>query len=163
MVGFKLSVVGTKELNTQFGNITRAFRPPAVANLMLVGAETIAEGARDNILEQDLVDTGDMYDAVSAYKINQYSAGVKVDSVYGATHEFGLEKQPITDRQRRFFWARYTETKEKMWLALALSVTYTIPARPYLRPAIDEKKHDALYDMMREAGRMLTRAAKIGT
>ena len=160
MAGFGMRVIGTKELNAQFGRISDSFAPPQTAKLVRVGAEVIADAARENIVEQKLVDTGDLYESVKVVGLNQYSAGVKVDSVYGATHEFGLEKQPITDRQRRFFWARYAETKDRMWLALALSVTYTIPARPYLRPAADEKKDDATFAIMHEAVRRLRRAAR---
>ena len=50
----------------------------------------------------------------------------------------------ITERQRRFFWARWYATGDEMWKALALSVTYTIPARPYLRPAIDAERTYAM-------------------
>jgi len=61
---------------------------------------------------------------------------------YAAAQEFGLNRQPITDRQRRFFWAKWSETSEPMWKALGLSQTYTIPAQPYLRPAIEQSRGD---------------------
>jgi len=159
--GFGMNVAGVKEVVATFGDIARAFSPPELASLMLVGAEIIAEHARNNVLDQELVDTGDLYDSIEAYKINQWSAGVKVSVVYGAVHEFGLERQPITPKQRRFFWAKFKETGESMWKALALSETYTIPARPYLRPAIDENRQETLRAIMREMASVLTKKARL--
>lgn len=60
---------------------------------------------------------------------------------YAAVHEFGYSKR-ITKRQRGFFWYKYYETKNEMWLALALSERYNIPARPYLGPAADASGDD---------------------
>ncbi len=78
------------------------------------------------------------------------SSGFEVDVivgvVYGAAHEFGVTVT-ITPKQRRFFWAMFKKTETDMWRALALSTTYTIPARPYLRPAIDTRKKVA-YDVI---------------
>jgi len=71
---------------------------------------------------------------------------IEFDIVYSAVHEYGLYNQVITPRQRRFFWAMWNQTKDEMWKALALSVTYTIPPRPYLRPAIDETRREAMRD-----------------
>lgn len=156
---FRMTVVGVKDVNAAFGDILRAFRPPQTAALMLPGAEVIAEEARNNVLDNDLVQSGDLYEGIKAVKVNQYAAGVRVDVPYGAVHEFGLENQVITERQRAFFWAMHAETGEDMWKALALSYSYTIPARPYLRPAIDTTKRAAVEAIMREAGAMLTRIA----
>lgn len=162
MTGFRMTVNGTVELRAQFGEILHAFKPPQTARLMLPGAEVIAEAARDNILTQELVDSGDLYDSVEAFMVNQYAAGVRSKLVYAAVHEFGLQNQPITDKQRRFFWAMYAETGDDMWKALALSSTYTIPARPWLRPAIDSHKEQALRAVMHAAAALLTKIAGIG-
>ena len=158
----KMKVIGYQEVHDKFGRILKAFSPPQTAQLMLHGAEVMAEAVRDNILAQELVDSGDLYDSIEAYIINQYAAGVKTDLVYAAVHEFGLENQPITEKQRRFFWAMFASTNDDMWKALALSQTYTIPARPYMRPAIDENKDEALDAVMRKAGSLLTKIAGIG-
>lgn len=161
-MALKMTVVGAKELDAQFGQILNAFTPPQVAKLMTVGAEVIAEEVKDHILQQGLVDSGDMYDKTKAVSVNQYSAGVKVDVPYAAVHEFGLQHQVATAKQIRFFWAKYRETGDGMWRALALKGWYTIPARPYFRPAIDQGKHAALEAIMREAASWLTRIARVG-
>lgn len=161
-MNFKMKVVGAKELEQQFGRILTAFKPPQVAAIMKVGAEALVEVVRDHILQQGLVDSGDMYNSVKAVSINQYSAGVEVGVPYGAVHEFGLKHQVATPRQIGFFWGKYRETGDPMWKALAIKGWYTIPARPYFRPAVDEGKKDALEAVMKEAARVLTRAAGIG-
>jgi len=108
------------------------------------GAWVIALQARDNAVAKGLFDTGNLIDGIKPRKINQYRVDVRVDAVYGAAHEFGVTVE-ITPRQRRFFWAKWSETRNPMWKALALSATYTIPERAYLRPAIDEMKLPAMY------------------
>ncbi len=121
-----------------------------IADALEDGAWVIALQARDNALAQGLFDTGDLHDSIKPVKINQFRVDVEVGVIYGAAHEFGVTVE-ITPRQRAFFWAMWAETKDDMWRALALSTTYTIPARPYLRPAIDERSLTAV----RVAGKAL--------
>jgi phage gpG-like protein len=73
----------------------------------------------------------------------RWAIDVGTNVEYAAVQEFGLSDQEITDRQRRFFWAKWSETNEPMWKALALSRTYTIPAQPYLRPALEQSRTEA--------------------
>jgi len=57
---------------------------------------------------------------------------------YAAIHEYG-GTIPKTPRSRRFFWAMWYNTNAPMWKALALgSGSIRMPARPYLRPAVDK-------------------------
>lgn len=156
---FKLGAVKATELGKQFDKLAKALSPPETATLMTHGAEVIAEQARRNIQDQGLVDTGDLLNSVEVYKVNQYSAGIRVGVIHAAVHEFGLFNHPITPRQRRFFWAMHRQTGDPMWKALALSATYTIPSRPYLRPAIDTEKQSAIAAIVREGAKMLKRAA----
>lgn len=158
----KQTVVGAAELEAKFGQLLKAFKPPQVASIMLRGAQAIAEVIKDHILSQDLVESGDMYNAVKAEKQNQFSAAVSVNVPYAAVHEYGLKNQVATARQIRFFWAMWRSTRDGMWKALALKGSYTIPARPYYRPAIDEGKDEALNAVMREAASVLTRIAGVG-
>ena len=158
----RMTVVNAHEVNAIYGQILKAFTPPQVAAIMFRGAEDLADEVQDHILQQDLVDSGDMYDSVKPVKVNQYAAGVEVGVPYAAVHEFGLKHQVATAKQIRFFWAMYRGTGEGMWKALALKGWYTIPARPYFRPAIDQGKHSALKAIMREAASVLTRIAKVG-
>lgn len=162
MANVSMKVVNASEVERAFGKILKAFQPPQLARIMRVGADVLVEEVKDKILEQDLVESGDMYNSVQSFMINQYAAGVKVDVVYAAVHEYGLPNQVATPKQIRFFWAMYGNTGDAMWKALALKGSYTIPARPYFRPAIDEGKDKALLAIMKEAASVLTRMARIG-
>jgi hypothetical protein len=111
-------------------------------------------------MAQGLYDTMALWESIEPRKVNQYRVDVRVGVEYGAAHEYGLENQRITDRQRRFFWAKWAETGDEMWKALALSETYTIPARPYLRPAVDTAKRDAWLQAASSLGGKFARAVK---
>jgi len=60
---------------------------------------------------------------------------------YAATHEYG-DRRSVTSKQRRFFWAKYSETDKDKWKAMALSETLDYPKRPYLEPALDDTMDD---------------------
>jgi hypothetical protein len=76
-------------------------------------------------------------------KINQWTAGLVVAHPGAGTQEYGSGVKRVTERQRRFFWAMWAKTKDEKWIALALSRTYEVPARPYLRPGVREGQDDA--------------------
>lgn len=140
----KTKVVGYKELGAKLEKIAWTIRPQVgLADALEDGAWVIVLGARDNAVRQGLFLTGELIDNILPVKVNQYRVDVRSGAPHGAVHEFG-GTFTITDRQRRFFWAMYAQTNDDMWKALALSQTYTIPPRPYLRPAIDEHKQAAL-------------------
>jgi phage gpG-like protein len=117
----------------------------------------IVPEVRKNIYANFNVITGEFPAGVITRKINQYRVDVLVNRVYAAVQEYGGTFN-ITPRQRAFFWAKWYETGDTMWKALALSSSYTIPARPYFRPAIDAKSEaaarvaaDRLYDIIDSA------------
>jgi phage gpG-like protein len=147
MVGIRATVVGLKELNANFASMAESFSGPLRAEIAYVGAQVIAGYVKDAIVMAGLVESGALKDSVNAIKVNQWSAGVEVTAIYAAVHEFGLEKQPITDRQRGFFWAMFKETQDEKWRRLALSSTYTFPKRPYVRPGVEDGKGEALAAM----------------
>lgn len=139
-MSFKLQATGVKDLQRNLNAIAKLISPQAgIADSVEDGAWVIALEARDNAVRQGLIRSGELIDSIAPIKINQYRVDVRVKVPYGAAHEFGVTVT-ITPKQRRFFWAMFMTTNDPMWKALALSVTYTIPARPYLRPAIDARK-----------------------
>lgn len=150
-MAFKLEGLSTKVLDDKLKKIALTISPQSgIADSLETGAWIIALQARDNALAQGLYDSGDLVDSIRPRKINQFRVDILVDVPYGAAHEFGVTVM-ITPKQRRFFWAMYSLTGNDMWKALALSITYTIRAKPYLRPAIDTRKAAAI----RAAGRDL--------
>jgi phage gpG-like protein len=66
---------------------------------------------------------------------------ISANSPYAAIHQFGGTIRPtipITSKMRKFFWARYYETGQENWKAMALTKktemkpVIRIPARPYV-------------------------------
>ncbi len=143
-MAFQENVVGFKDLSDNLKRIAAIVGGAELADSLEKGAMEIVWQAKQNVMAQGLHDTGDLWKSIEPVKINQFTVAIRVSADHGAVHEFGLENQIITDKQRRFFWAKFSETDDDMWKALALSTTYTIPARPYLRPAVDEMKLQAV-------------------
>jgi hypothetical protein len=133
---FGMRVLGLKQLDAGIRTLAKFVPGGDVADALEEGAWEFVIKAVQNAHAQGLYKKGDLVKAIKPKKINQFVVDLIVDIVYGAVHEFGLEQQVITDRQRRFFWAMYADTGEDMWKALALSTTYTIPMRSYFRPAV---------------------------
>ena len=138
-MAFQEEVIGAKDLERILARIAKMIDSDALTEAMMDGAGDVANQARKNADAQGLRDTGDLIDSIQPVKVKQNQVDVQVGVIYGATHEFGYTGV-VTEKQRAFFWYQYMKTGEDMWKALALSDTYTIPARPYLRPAIDSQK-----------------------
>jgi len=159
-MAFQIEVTGLKDLEKNLKAIAQVVGGAELADSLEKGAMEIVWEAQKNIMAQGLYDTMAMWKSVRPVKVNQYRVDVIVDVAHGAAHEFGLPNQVITDKQRRFFWAKYAQTRDTMWKALALSTTYTIPARPYLRPAIDTQKRAALITIAQSLGGKFAHAVK---
>lgn len=156
--------VSTKDFEGDLKRIAEGVKPPHVTEMVKKGADIILDQTQRNILERELYDSGDLYDSARLETIDRFTVAVAVgnDKVrYARVHEYG-GTFTITPKQRGFFWARFAETGNSMWKALALSETYTIPPRPYLRPAVDEKKDDAVWEMTLELTRYFTKVLKLG-
>ena len=148
----QIEVIGLKDLEANLKAIAAVMSGAELADSLAKGAQEIVWQAQQNVMSQGLHESGDLHDNIRTKKINQYRVDIEVKVPYGAVHEYGLDRQVITDLQRRFFWAKYAETKDGMWKALALSKTYSIPARPYLRPAIDTAKKAAVLTVAQSLG-----------
>jgi HK97 gp10 family phage protein len=154
MARAKERVLGVKELTGYFRALAREAPGKITAQMVREGAEVILDAAKSNVRANFENQTGALENSGKVVLVNQFSADIRFDIVYSAVHEYGLDNQVITPRQRAFFYAKYKETGNEMWFALYLSKTYTIPARPYLRPAIDshqKKAADVMAKSLRHA------------
>lgn len=151
-MALQTQVIGLKDLESNLKAIAAVVGGAELADSLATGAQEIVWQAQQNVMAQGLHESGDLRDSIRTKKINQYRVDITVGTAYCAVHEYGLDNQIITDKQRRFFWAKYAETGNDMWKALALSKTYSIPARPYLRPAIDTAKKAAILTVAQSLG-----------
>lgn len=141
----QMKVLNLKQLNDTLSRISQAVIDPqsGIVKALQAGAdEEIIPQVKRYIYEK--FDTsGDFPAGVKSRKINQFRVDVEVQRIYAAVQEYG-GTFPVTDKQRGFFWYKHKATGDDMWRALALSSSYTIPPRPYLRPAIDDKQQAAM-------------------
>jgi len=160
MSGLTAQATGFRDLDAATKKIARLVSPPNLANALAEGAEVIKLAAQDNIVAQGLVDSWDLHDSARVIKSNQYRVDVMFSMVYAAIHEYGGVVEPtVTDRARRYFWAMWYKTGNDMWRAMALTTkknfVVRIPARPYLRPAVDEYKFIAVEAVRRRLANFL--------
>jgi len=156
-VKLRMEVVGVKELRLNLQKARDIVGGAEMADIMWHAVDrTVVLLARQNTYRQ-FKTTGNLANHIKAVKVNQYRVDIVVDAPHGAVHEYG-GTFAITPRQRRFFWAKWRQTGDEMWRALALSQTYTIPARPYLRPAIDATKAGIAAEAATEMGNRMRKA-----
>lgn len=112
------------QLDNKFKQVIAAASGENIMKSLLAGGEVVRNHARLNIQAQELVDTSNLLNSISV----QEGSGGKSDAtveigtnvIYSAIHEFGGSISQTNA------WGR------------GISQTIHIPARPYLRPALDE-------------------------
>ena len=92
-------------------------------------------------LEPTLNRTKGLMSTIEVRPQGKSSVVISANSPYAAIHQYGGTVKPtipITTRMRKFFWAKYYETGQENWKALALTKRkeikpiIQIPARPYI-------------------------------
>lgn len=97
---------------------------------LVSGALVISAHAKINANAQGLHKTGDLINSIDVYDTKPHQ--VKVGSrgvIYAAVHEYGATIKP--KRAKALSWIN--KTGERVF-----AMRVVIPARPYLRPAVDE-------------------------
>jgi len=139
----RIAVIGLPELQAQLSALA-SLSDSDVIDALWPGGEALADGVRVMIDQQQLIDSGALKASVDVEQSDKRTVITKEGPLaYVFAQEFGLPNQQITPRQRAFFWAKFSETGEGMWRALALSATYTIPAKPHFRPGVRGAERDA--------------------
>jgi len=119
------------KLDNRFKEVIAAASGENIMKALKAGGEVVRNHAKLNIQAQELVDTSNLLNSISV----QEGSGGKSDATveigtnieYAAIHEFG---GPIHQTNA---WGKGIEQ------------TIHIPARPYLRPALDEN-HNSIKD-----------------
>jgi len=80
-----------------------------------------------------LVDTKTLKNSIKTVSKSPRLIHIQSDTAYSAIHNYG-GKIKITDKMRKFFWAKYYSTRKDMWKGLALTkkTHITIPKRTYM-------------------------------
>ena len=138
-------VSGTLELTQNLQKLVELVSGEELEHALMQGGFVVEAAAKQNVTEQDLIDTGNLRDGIKAEPVTHELVEIGPQAEYGAIHEFGGEVHPrVTNAMRRWAWAMYYETGEGLYKGIALTekaqLNITIPARPYLRPALDENE-----------------------
>ncbi len=150
-----IEVKGLDKLQSQLDKLATQ-SDEVVGPALMAGGEVLRDGVKAQIGARGLIDTGALLASVASERQGPRTVIVREGPLpYVFAQEFGLPNQPITARQRGFFWAKFAETGDGMWRALALSSTYTIPAKPHFRPGVKKSESKAVQAIADEAARTL--------
>lgn len=112
------------KLDNKFKEVIAAASGENIMKALLAGGEVVRNHAKLNIQAQELVDTGTLLNSISVQEGSEGKTDATVEIgtnlEYAAIHEFG------GSINQNNAWGR------------EISQTIHIPARPYLRPSLDE-------------------------
>lgn len=121
--------VDLREFKSQIKALKKATGGAAIRSAMLAGGGVVEAEAKANIKKQGLIDEGRLRASIEAKAITDLEVVIGTNVIYAAIHEFGGVITPKTAKYLRFYWEKIGQ-----WV---VTKSVTIPARPYLRPALD--------------------------
>jgi len=146
----QIQLVGAEDLAAKFAELADKGRSIADA-AVLAAAEVIRDGAVDNLTAQGLRMSGTLARSIHVEPTAGQSAGATVGTnlEYAAIHEYGgiIEPKNVT-------FLHFTIDGQEVFTKGPVE----IPARPYMRPAVDERKREAAQVAGVVAGRLIRRA-----
>jgi HK97 gp10 family phage protein len=155
-------VSGMVELTQNLKELAKLVSGEELEHALMQGGFVIEAAAKENVTEQDLIDTGNLRDGITTEAVTHELVEVGPQAEYGAIHEFGGEVHPrVTSKMRGWAFAMFRETGNDMYLGIALTkketLNITIPARPYMRPAMDENETLVLEKIGQDLERSISR------
>jgi phage gpG-like protein len=164
-------VIGEEELLRKFRSMSEAVQGATLGAVARAGSLPILNGAKDNIKDQGLMESRQLSRSLHTEVVEQSKdravSEIGTNLVYAAIHEFGGVIKPKT---RKYLAVpvgtykgsplRHNDLKLRKTnggslvlvdggnaVQYVLKTSVEIPARPYLRPAYDEKKPLAINEM----------------
>jgi len=148
----EVELSGEEGLISRLKQIDRTMRTDAAEKMVIVGAEKIRDHAILNIHETfSEKQTGGMTNSIiveSQRHKDGAEATAKVQKIYARIQEFGGTIRPRKAKLLHFF----VDGKE------IFAKKVTLPARPYLKPAIDDNKPEIIKAMADVAETYIRRA-----
>jgi HK97 gp10 family phage protein len=164
-------VIGKEELIRKFRSMSEAAQGASLVTVVHAGGLVILDAAKDNIKDQELMLTRNLsrslHKEVTERSKDRAAVEIGTNVEYAAIHEFGgtikaksakylsIPVGSYTGSPRKYSDLRLRKTGNgnlvlvdagnKVQYVLKSSVE--IPARPYLRPALDEHGDDAQKEM----------------
>jgi len=133
-------------------SLSKAAQGAALGEALMVGAEAVGGFARNNIQAHDLIDTSALVNSIETRLAkasgSKAEAEIGTNIVYAAIHEFGGVIKATAAKALHFVIdGVHVVTK-----------SVTIPARPYLRPALDEHETEIGEVIGKELAKNIRRA-----
>lgn len=177
-------VIGKEALVRKFQALSEAAQGSTLANTVKVGGLVILNATRDNVKKQGLILTRTLSRSLHE-EVTMEGNSVAVDAIgtdleYGAIHEFGGTIRPKTAKYLAIPVGDYMGSPSKHpdlklrktrngnlvlvspsgQVQYVLKASVEIPARPYLRPAIDEHGGEAVQEMGTAFAKLVMKAAE---
>jgi HK97 gp10 family phage protein len=136
----------SREFKEALKQIGLATRGAALREALKTGGDKLQEYIQENIVGADLVDTGNLLNNWSVKPDGDKAVIVGTDTPYARIHEFGGLIEPKTPGG----WLKF-QTRDGAWHSVK---RVQMPARPFVRPAIDHHKDDvarAIGESLRDA------------
>ena len=124
------------ELSNHFKDALQIASGDNRINALKAGGNVVRNHAKLNIMSQGLVDIGTLKGSISVEKDTDTTVAIGTNIKYGHIHEVG---GTIVPRKAKMLSWIDKQTGNRIF---AKSVH--IPARPYLRPALDENESDII-------------------
>jgi HK97 gp10 family phage protein len=129
--------VNLKELHSKLKALDRGARAMCLRDGLLAAALFLEGAIKLRIEKNKLVDTGNLLNSIQLGELtisgDQAEVNIGTNVVYAAIHEFG---GIIKARNAK---ALVFKTKDGRWHTCK---SVTMPARPYMRPAMDDSRED---------------------
>jgi len=176
-------VVGKEELIRKFRAMSQAAQGESLVGVARAGGFVILNAARQNIRDQGLIETRtlsrSLHEEVSERSSTRAAVDIGTNLVYAAIHEFGGTIRAKATKYLAIPVGNYTGSPRKYGdlrvrktgagnlvmvdaggkVQYVLKKSVVIPAHPYMRPAYDEHKQDAIDDMGRAFKSVVMKAA----
>lgn len=147
MSAVKVEIINMTEFEAALSKLSDAVRQNALREAIDAGGFELEAEIKTQIDKQGLRDTGNLINSVQKKpaKVSDTHAEVEVGTnvIYAAVHEWGGVIKARAAKALRF------KTKDGNWVT---TKSVTIPARPYMRPAIDlgkERIQQAIANVLR--------------
>ena len=177
-------VIGKEALIRKFRAMREVAQGLTLARTVQAGSKAILNAAKDNIKRQGLIRTRTLSRSIHE-EISMQGSSVAVSEIgtnieYAAIHEFGGVVRPKTAKYLAVPVGNYKGSPRKHGelklrktaggtlvmvdgagnVQYVLKKSVEVPAQPYLRPAFDEHKDEALDDMGRAFKALVMKAAE---
>jgi len=122
-----------REFKDALKKIGAATRGAALREALMDGGDKLQEYIQENITGQDLIDIGNLLNKWTVKPDGDTAVLVGTNVEYAPIHEFGG-----VIKAKAGGWLRF-QTKDGSWHSVK---AVHMPARPFVRPAVDEHKGD---------------------